>query len=497
MVASILTAVRFIPDFAFAKRGYLYNTLKIECNRFCDWPDAAAALTRPERCDYGLAMIPAWIIEKKRDGLRLDEEEIRFFVEGYTSGRIPDYQMSALAMAVYFRGMDAEETAVLTDAMMRSGDVLDLSGIPFPKVDKHSTGGIGDKTSLILAPWVACCGIAVPMISGRGLGITGGTLDKLESIPGYRTNLSAEEFVRVVSTCGCSIIGQTETLAPADRKLYALRDVTGTVPSIPLICASIMSKKLAEGIDALVLDVKCGRGAFMKDMAAARELGRAMSATGRRMAKRVSALITDMNEPLGRAAGNSVEVMEAVEALKGRGPADLMEVTRALAEEMLMAGGVASDRMSAARSLQHALSSGAALEKFREMVRLHGGDARIVEDFSLFPRARISMPVRSDRDGFVQSVDAEAVGRACVILGAGRKVASDRVDHAAGVTDIAKAGEHVSSGEALAVAHASDSRLVEEAMPHLKAAFSVGGRPVKQTSRILERLQDEGRGFGM
>ncbi len=438
--------------------------------------------------DYGYGMIPAWLIEKKRDGQRLSDDEIRFFVEGFTEGRIPDYQMAALAMAVYFRGMDDRETTVLTEAMMKSGEVLDLSRIPLPKVDKHSTGGIGDKTSLILAPWVACCGVAVPMISGRGLGITGGTLDKLDSIPGYRTNLSPKEFVEIVAICGCSIIGQTETLAPADKKLYALRDVTGTVPSVPLIAASIMSKKLAEGIDGLVLDVKCGRGAFMKDLASARLLGATMCSIGRRMGKNVSVVITDMNEPLGQAAGNAVEVVECIMALKGEGPVDLMEVTAALAEEMLLAGRVVSVREEARRILKDALESGRALEKFKQMVQLHGGDPGVVDDPALLPSASFKKAVLAPRSGVVQSVDAESVGRACVLLGAGRRVASEGVDYGAGVTDIAKVGERVEKSEPLAFAHSSDEKRLEEALACLEGAFIVADEAPKPRTRVLEML---------
>ena len=286
-------------------------------------------------------MVPQWIIEKKRDGHALNEEEIRFFIDGYTRGDIPDYQMAAMAMAIFLRGMNAAETAVLTDAMMRSGDLIDTSSIAAPRVDKHSTGGIGDKISLVLAPLLACCGAAVPMISGRGLGITGGTLDKLASIPGYRTDLSEEEFVRVVRTCGCSITGQTARLVPADRKLYALRDVTATVPSIPLITASIMSKKLAEGIDHLVLDVKFGTGAFMRTRMDAHRLASSLVRVGREMGRKVTALLTDMNEPLGRTAGNALEVVESVECLYGRGPADVMDLTLALGAELLAMAGLA------------------------------------------------------------------------------------------------------------------------------------------------------------
>jgi pyrimidine-nucleoside phosphorylase len=334
-------------------------------------------------------MLPQWIIEKKRDGHELSEPEIRQFINAYAKGDLPDYQMSAMAMAIFLRGMNPKEIAVLTDAMMRSGDLVDTSAIKRPKVDKHSTGGIGDKVSLILAPLVACCGLAVPMISGRGLGITGGTLDKLESIPRYRTNLSDQEFIAVIQQCGCSIIGQTKQLAPADKKLYALRDVTGTVASIPLITASIMCKKLAEGIDALVLDVKCGKGAFMRTQKDARALALSMVRVGKAMGKGMAALITDMNQPLGRTAGNALEVLESIETLQGKGPKDLTDITIAFAEEMMILGKVARDRAKARRQLEEAIRSGAAFAKFREMVELQGGDLSVIDDPTRLPAARI------------------------------------------------------------------------------------------------------------
>lgn len=416
-------------------------------------------------------MLPKWIIEKKRDGHPLTEEEIRFFIEGYTQEKIPDYQMAALAMAVYFQGMTFDEVAALTDSMMRSAKLLDTSSISIPKVDKHSTGGIGDKVSLILAPLVACCGIAVPMISGRGLGITGGTLDKLESIPGYRTNLSTDEFLEVVKKCGCSIIGQTAELAPADKKLYALRDVTGTVPSIPLIAASIMSKKLAEGIDALVLDVKWGKGAFMKTLDHARELARTMVEIGHRMNKGMAAIITDMNQPLGRAAGNAVEIIESVETLQGRGPADLIEVEKELAAHMLILGGRAGERGEAFEMLQKHIDSGDAFEKFKEMVRLHGGVVEALEDTTRLPVARIRFEYPAPESGYVAEVNAELIGKACVVLGAGRSRVGDSIDHAVGITGIIKIGDHVEKGQPLLTVHANDQARLDQAISFLEGAF--------------------------
>ena len=433
-------------------------------------------------------MLPQWIIEKKRDGQALTEAEIRFFINGYASGDIPDYQMAALAMAIYFRWMTFDEVATLTDAMMRSGDILDTSRIRRPKVDKHSTGGIGDKVSLVLAPLAACGGVAVPMIAGRGLGITGGTLDKLESIPGYRTDLSPREFLKIVDRCGCSITGQTDRLAPADKKLYALRDVTATVPSIPLISASIMSKKLAEGLDALVLDVKWGRGAFMKTRENARELARTMVEIGKRMRKGMAAVITDMNQPLGRAAGNAVELAEAVETLQGRGPKDLVDETLELGALMLVLGRKATGREAALAVLRRHLSSGAAFEKFKEMVKLQGGDARVLDGGARLPTARFHRAWPAPRGGYVAGVDADLIGRACAMMGAGRRKVEDRVDHAAGVTGLVKIGERVQKGQPLAILHANDKAKIREVERLLAGAFRISGTRAEAPKLILETI---------
>ncbi|MFH0909319.1 MAG: thymidine phosphorylase [bacterium] len=433
-------------------------------------------------------MLPQWIIEKKRDGKALSDDEIRSFINGFTCGTIPDYQMAAMAMAIYFSGMTPVETAILTDAMMRSGDLVDTSSIRLPKVDKHSTGGIGDKISLVLAPLVACCGVAVPMISGRGLGITGGTLDKLEAIPGYRTNLSEKEFLRVVKACGCSIIGQTKQLAPADKKLYALRDVTATVPSIPLITASIMCKKLAEGIDALVLDVKCGKGAFMKSPRDARALALSMVRVGRAMNKGMAALITDMNQPLGRTAGNAVEIAESIETLKGRGPDDLTGLTVAFAVEMLVLARKAKNRADAEKKLRGLLASGEAFARFREMVRLQGGDVRTIDDPRRLPAARIINPFPSPRAGYVSGVDADAVGRAVLVLGAGRSRTDDAIDPAVGITGLAKIGERVAKGAPLVIVHANDRTRLAEANTLLQRAFHISKTKPCVPKLILETL---------
>ncbi|MBP7275364.1 MAG: thymidine phosphorylase [Kiritimatiellae bacterium] len=433
-------------------------------------------------------MIPQWVIEKKRDGQALTREDIEFFIRGYTDGSIPDYQMSALAMAILWRGMDPLETGELTRAMLRSGDVIDPASIPGLKVDKHSTGGIGDKTSLILAPLLAACGLHVPMLSGRGLGLTGGTLDKLESIPGFRTNLSEEEFLRVVRECGCCMAGQTERLVPADRKLYALRDVTATVPSIPLITASIMSKKLAEGIDALVLDVKCGRGAFMRTREDARRLAASLVATGRSMNKKISALITDMNIPLGRAAGNALEVMESVECLEGRGPDDLRDLTLALGAELLVLAGRAPTTEAAWTMQQEQMANGAAMKEFLRMVELQGGNPEALRDYNLLPCAPVQQPLSAPRDAWVADVDAERIGRAVLLLGAGRTRSDQPINPAVGVSDLAQPGEQVKKGQVIATVHAA-AEPPAEAMKWLREAFVFSDTPVNAPPRILERLR--------
>ncbi len=401
---------------------------------------------------------PQDIIIKKRDGGALTRDEIEFFAKGVVSGAFADYQATALLMAIFWRGMTPQETAWLTDAMMRSGDVIDLRDLPGAKVDKHSTGGVGDKVSLILAPLAVACGIKVPMMSGRGLGHTGGTLDKLESIPGFKVQLSVPEFRTILQQVGTAMIGQTPQVVPADRKLYSLRDVTGTVECIPLICASIMSKKLAEGIDSLVLDVKFGKGAFMKRKDDALTLARAMVETGRAVGKPVRALLTAMDQPLGRAAGHTTEVIESVECLKGRGPADLMEVTLALTGHMLILGGLARDLPEAHAKMQAAIASGAALQKFRDMCTAQGGDARVVDDYTILPTAKkqIALTAPADVRGYVSAVDALKCGHAIMALGGGRAAVTDKIDHAVGITDLIKIGEPVAPGTRLCTLHVND-----------------------------------------
>ncbi len=432
-------------------------------------------------------MFPQHIIARKRDGHALTRDEIAAFVRGATDGSWADYQLSAMLMAIVWRGMTPQETAHYTEAMMRSGIVADLSGIRVPKADKHSTGGVGDKVSLHLAPMIAACGVAVPMISGRGLGHTGGTLDKLESIPGFNVNLPLDVYRTQLEKIGLALIGQTADLAPSDKKLYALRDVTATVESIPLICGSILSKKLAEGIDVLVLDVKFGRGAFMKDKAKARELALALVAVATAMGKPTRAVLTAMEEPLGRTVGNALEVAESIECLRGRGPADLMEVTFALSEQMLLLAGVAATKGEARGKLETSIRSGAALEKLRAMIAAQGGDARVIDEPSRLPQAKFKSAVVAPRAGFVRDVDAMGVALAALRLGAGRARAEDAVDHAVGVSALVKIGERVEVGAALAVIHANDETSLAAAAGMLAQAIVVGEAPAA-APRLIEDI---------
>jgi pyrimidine-nucleoside phosphorylase len=389
------------------------------------------------------------VIRKKRDGKELSRGEIDYLVRGYTLGQIPDYQISAWLMAALLKGLSHAETANLTDAMLHSGEVLDLAEFSAAKIDKHSTGGVGDKTSLVLAPLAAAGGLVVPMISGRGLGHTGGTLDKLESIPGFDVNLSVRRFRDTLGACGCAMIGQTAEIAPADRLFYSLRDVTGTVESPYLICASIMSKKLAEGIDGLVLDVKSGSGAFMKTDQDAAFLAELMVETGQRMGKKMVALITDMDQPLGLRVGNSLEVEEVLEVLGGGGPEDLRELCLELAAWMFRLGGRASTIAEAKKLARELIQTGRALEKFREMVALQGGDPGAVDDPTMLPRAKHSLNITSPRSGYVAAIQCEDVGTACVILGGGREKKEDSVDPAVGIILQKKVHDKVATGETL------------------------------------------------
>lgn len=431
-------------------------------------------------------MIPQWVIEKKRDGGVLEADDIRAFIEGYTTGVIPDYQMAALAMAIFFQGMTPEETAALTDAMMSSGDCLSFEGWPRPTADKHSTGGIGDKLSMVIGPLAASAGLAVPKISGRGLGITGGTLDKLESIPGYSTQLSIPEFQRVVAEVGCSITGQTASLAPADKKLYALRDVTGTVPSIPLITASIMSKKLAAGADTLVFDVKCGRAAFMQTLDEARELAHSLLQVGGALGRRMGALITDMTQPLGRAVGNAVEVAEAIETLKGGGPADTRMLMIELTALMCERAGVIADRATARRELAERLDDGRALEVFRRMVEAHGGDACVIDDPLRLPQPGAVVEVPASRDGIVTDVDARQIGRVVLQLGGGRTTTDDVIDPAAGVDRLVQAGETVARGQPLMRLLACDAARAEALLQEAAAAVQLDATAPAGRKLVIE-----------
>ncbi|MBI3658820.1 MAG: pyrimidine-nucleoside phosphorylase [Acidobacteria bacterium] len=424
------------------------------------------------------------IIKKKRDGEALTPAEIAFMIAEYSSDRIPDYQMAAFNMAVFFRDMTDGETAALTEAMMQSGEVIDLSEIPGRKVDKHSTGGVGDKTSLIIAPLVAATGIPVPMISGRGLGHTGGTLDKLESIPGFRVDLSLAEYKRALHETRMALIGQTNEIAPADKKLYALRDVTATVESIPLIVGSIMSKKLAEGIDALVLDVKTGCGAFMKREADAERLARAMVNTGKRMGKEVIALLTDMDQPLGNYVGNALEIIESVETLKGRGPADLTTLSIELAAYMLKLGGGAATLDEARQRLRSLIQSGAGFVKFQEIVRVQGGDPWALEDYSRLPQARHVAPVAALGSGFVSRLDAEQIGRAVMQLGAGRDRVDAVIDHSVGLVLHKKIGDSVIQGEPLGMVHYNDPARFQSVESMIAGAFKFSPTPVQKPTLV-------------
>ncbi|MFI5179531.1 MAG: thymidine phosphorylase [Vicinamibacterales bacterium] len=413
------------------------------------------------------------LIRQKRDGGALAETDVRAFIEGVTDGSWPDYQIAALLMAVVLRGMTLDEAAVLTDAMVRSGRRLDLSEFGGTPVDKHSTGGVGDKTSLVLAPLAAACGALVPMMSGRGLGHTGGTLDKLEAIPGFRTRLSLDEMRRVLRATRCVLIGQTDEIAPADRRLYALRDVTGTVESIPLICASILSKKIAEGIGALVLDVKVGRGAFMKTEADARALAEWLCGIATRNGVRTEALLTAMDAPLGRAVGNANEVIESIETLKGRGPKDLEALSVRLAARMLVGAGVVRGDAEAEARVRAALASGAGVEAFRAIVAAQGGDPGVIDDYGRLPSCRHTEPWKAARAGMVAAMDAELVGRAAVTLGAGRDRADAAVNPAVGIEIIAPIGTAVRAGDAVLVIACDDATRVAAARALLDRAVEI------------------------
>ncbi len=418
------------------------------------------------------------LIECKRDGGTHTAEEIDAIVQGFTRGEVPDYQMSAWLMAALLEGLSPDETVWMTDAMVRSGSRVDLTHVPGVPVDKHSTGGVADTTTLVLAPLVASCGVPVAKMSGRGLGHTGGTLDKLESIPGFRVEMTEEEFVRQVATVGVAVIAQSPEIDPADKKIYALRDVTGTVPSIPLIVSSIVSKKVAGGAAGIVLDVKVGSGAFMKTEQDARELAAELIRVGDALGCRIEAVLSDMGQPLGNAIGNALEVREAIQVLKGEGPADLREVVLALGAKMLVLGKVAEDEASALPVLERALESGAALRKFGEWVAAQGGDARIVDDSALLPRSAKSRVARAVMNGYIAGFDGEGIGRAAVRLGAGREKAGDAIDPAAGIQLLRRRGDRVEKDDPIAVLHAEADYLIDLAEERFLDAVELSHEPV-------------------
>jgi pyrimidine-nucleoside phosphorylase len=426
------------------------------------------------------------LIRLKRDGGALDRASLDQFVSGVTDGSLPDYQASALLMAIFLRGMSPEETAALTDAMVRSGVRVDYPDVPGIPVDKHSTGGVGDKASLILAPLAAACGAYVPMMSGRGLGHTGGTLDKLEAIPGFRTALTLGELRQSVARIGCALVGQTDEIAPADRKLYALRDVTGTVESIPLISASIMSKKIAEGIGGLVLDVKTGAGAFMKTLEDSRRLADSLVSIGLASGVRTEALITRMDAPLGRAVGNANEVIESIDTLKGHGPADVEELSVRLAAHMLVLAGLARDVAAAEAQVRKALTSGAGVEKLRQIIENQGGDPHVVDDYARLPSAPDTARVVAPRAGYVVALHAERIGRAAVALGAGRAALDDVVDLGVGIEVVSPPGAQVREGDPVLIVHHRGSRGLAEAMPLLEGAVTIGDTVPEHRTVIVE-----------
>ena len=418
------------------------------------------------------------LIEKKRDGGELSGEEIRWMIEGYTNGTIPDYQMSAMCMAIYFKRMNDRETYELTMAMRDSGDTVDLSGVTGLKADKHSTGGVGDKTSLVLCPMLAACGVKMAKLSGRGLGHTGGTIDKLESFAGFSTAMTMERFIENVNDIGFAIAGQTGTLVPADKKLYALRDVTATVASRSLIVSSILSKKLASGADVIVLDVKTGSGAFMKTETEAFSLARALTDVGRRAGKRVVAVVSDMDEPLGHAVGNALEVKEALAALRGEYEGDLMELCYTLGSQILVAGGLAEGETSARKMLRKTIEDGTALDRFRRFVTAQGGDPAAVDDPALLPQAAVVLEVPAEAGGYVSRIDAHGVGMVSMRLGGGRAAKEDAIDLSVGVVLAKKVGEKVEAGESLGTVHAATAEAAQAAVDELRACFGLSDTPV-------------------
>jgi len=429
------------------------------------------------------------IIYKKRDGEKLSNEEISFFVKGYTDGTITDYQAAAFLMAIYFKGLDREETYMLTTAMKNSGDVIDLSEIKGIKVDKHSTGGVGDKTTFISAPIAAACGVPVAKMSGRGLGFTGGTVDKMESIPMIKTRIEKSHFVDLVNNEGISLIGQTAHIAPADKKIYALRDATATVENMSLITSSIMSKKLASGSDAIVLDVKCGNGAFLESFEEAKELARQMVDIGNDDGKKTIGIITDMNQPLGNAIGNSLEVIESIETLKGKGPHDITEISLVLAGAMIYVGGKANSIEEGRKMAEASIKDGSALEKFRAVIAGQGGDVRVIDDYDIFPKAEFSIDIITEDEGFVSEISARIVGFASQHSGAGRATKEDDIDMTAGIYLHRKVGDEVSEGDVLATVYGNNFEKIKRAASEMKKAFRISKEkpePIELIKEILE-----------
>ena len=440
-------------------------------------------------------MRPQDVIRKKRDGRNLSREEIEFFVAGVTSGRIADYQISALLMAIYLNGMDQDEQQALTEAMLNSGNILDFTDIPKPKADKHSTGGVGDKTSIIIAPLVAACDVSVPMISGRGLGHTGGTLDKLESIPGYRVNLSLTEFKQVLDQVGYAMAGQTAEIAPADKKMYALRDATATVEAIPLIVASIISKKGAAGLDAMIIDVKVGNGAFMREEARARDLAHALVSTGNSCGIKTRALLTDMNQPLGRAVGNSLEIQECIEILRGeanKAAQPVLDLSMELCAHMLVLANVDQTIEAAHQRLEKVLKSGKALECLRSNIAAQGGEPRVCDDpGSFLPLVRETVKVESPRSGFITQVDTTEIGHAIAAIGGGRVRIEDTVDPTVGFTSELKLGDQVRAGDAIGTVYCADSSAAAEAARRIQAAYHIGDEPPVEELKLVKEIVNE------
>jgi pyrimidine-nucleoside phosphorylase len=437
---------------------------------------------------------PQDVIRKKRDGLSLSREEIDFFIGGVTNGRIADYQISALLMAIYLNGMNQSEQQALTEAMLNSGNILDFSDVPKPKADKHSTGGVGDKTSIIIAPLVAACGVCVPMISGRGLGHTGGTLDKLESIPGYRVNLSATEFKQVLDQVGYAMAGQTAELAPADKRMYALRDATATVEAIPLIVASIISKKGAAGLDAMIIDVKVGNGAFMREESRARDLAHALVSTGNSCGIKTRALLTDMNQPLGSAVGNSLEVEECINILRGeanKAARPVLDLSLELSAHMLLLANVEQTMEAAGERLQEVLRSGKALECLQSNIKAQGGDPRVCDDPSTFlPLVRETVKVESPRSGFITKVNTTEIGHAIAAIGGGRVRIEDAVDPTVGFTSELKLGDQVGAGEAIGIVYCADAAAASEAARRIQGAYHIGDEPAHAQKLVKEIINE-------